>query len=125
MRYELPPPLPHAAHLRAPHQCAFPCEALDRLVTNHMLSTDEQRDLLRVLEPKLSGANAEWLQMYYRCKLDPEHGGQLVERLAEASEGTSEGTPTEPEGEMVAIHDNCDMLTAAAEYEYNHDRFRR
>ena len=37
-------------------------EALDRLVVNHMLSTDEQGSLLKELEPMLAAAGAEWLQ---------------------------------------------------------------
>ena len=37
-------------------------EALDRLVVNHMLSTDEQGSLLEELEPMLAAAGAEWLQ---------------------------------------------------------------
>ena len=37
-------------------------EALDRLVRNHMLSTEEQQQLLASLEPKLVELGAEWLQ---------------------------------------------------------------
>ena len=54
-------------------------EALDRLVNNHMLSTSEQRSLLNELEPKLRGADSEWLLVYYRCKLDSEQGKLLAD----------------------------------------------
>jgi anaphase-promoting complex subunit 6 len=53
-------------------------EALDRLVRNHMLSTDEQLQLLAELEPRLAELGAEWLQVYYRCKLDLKLGSTLA-----------------------------------------------
>ena len=116
-------------------------EAIDRLVGNHMLSAGAQKDLLLELEPKLASAGAEWLQVYYRCKLDPERGRELAERFHDASTtGTDGGVDgaedasadaeitseiTSAPSAMVELRDNGDILTAAAEFEYNHDRFRR
>lgn len=137
-------------------------EALDRLVNNHMLSTSEQRSLLNELEPKLRGADSEWLLVYYRCKLDSEQGKLLADvyshqqgdgvddensdwRSASASganesvsgsavcgvAGSSSGVSTGHNGRssmapaVMDLRDNCDMLTAAAEYEYAHDHFRK
>ena len=54
-------------------------EALDRLVTHHMLSTGEQQALLETLQPKLVAAEAEWLLLFYRCKLDASAGKELAE----------------------------------------------
>lgn len=129
-------------------------EALHRLVTNHMLSTGEQKELLLDLEGRLDTANAKWLQaslpkgsiafpflshpfihvvglvqVYYRCKLDPAQGkllAQAYERLeaAEKSAGEEVHVVDGLEGNF-NIKESCDMLTAAAEYEYNHDHFRR
>eukprot|EP00966_Prymnesium_polylepis_P113097 2615757-Prymnesium_polylepis.1 len=100
--------------------------ALDRLVANHMLSTSEQRELLCELERKLEGTDAEWLQLYYRCKLDPEQGRQLAETYERSGSELAEPPPAEAPSPAVGdINENCDMLTAAAEYEYNHDHFRR
>ena len=70
-------------------------------------------------------------QIYYRCKLDPEQGRQLAEAyersaVAEASEEPAEVAEVDAATERLGdIHESCDMLTAAAEYEYNHDHFRR
>jgi len=119
-----------------------------------MISTDEQRDLLSELEPKLHGAHAEWLLVYYKCKLEPEHGKLLAEAyarrpgsgdkgnegslLSTASGGADAPTPASALGEaeatisgsgaadgLIELSDNCDMMTAAAEYEYTHNHFRR
>ena len=117
-----------------------------------MLSTDEQRALLAELEPKLRGADADWLLLYYRCKLEPEQGKQLAEAYARQAEGgeeeaavggaggdggdacdggagaaggSSDGAAGSMSGAILELRDNCDMLTAAAEYEYAHDHFRK
>lgn len=133
-------------------------EALHRLVSNHMLSTGEQQQLLAELETKLKASNSEWLlvrrsraiapaveilanmwphldtrflQVYYRCKLDPEHGKQLAQVYETMYEAESTCTPPAAAdavgdiGGLGDIHESCDLLTAAAEYEYNHDQFRR
>ena len=54
-------------------------EALDRLVTHHMLSAGEQQALLETLQPKLGAAEAEWLLLFYRCKLDASAGKELAQ----------------------------------------------
>ena len=135
-------------------------EALDRLVSNHMLSTSEQRSVYAELEPKLQGADAEWLLVYYRCKLEPDQGKLLAEAYAQSDAtdeadaaagvggGVAAGTSADEDTRqsigslstggkdsagsgcrtatsIVHLKDNCDMLTAAAEYEYAHDHFRR
>ena len=123
-------------------------EALDRLVNNHMISTSEQRDLLAELEPRLQGAENEWLLLFYRCKLDSEYGKVLAEAY-EANDpnttpyGGSNGEEEEDEAVLTGatgdgdgdgdgdgrvvldLRDNSDMLTAAAEYAYGHDDFRK
>jgi anaphase-promoting complex subunit 6 len=122
-------------------------EALDRLVNNHMISTSEQRDLLAELEPRLQGAENEWLLLFYRCKLDSEYGKVLAEAYEANDPNTTPygGSNGEEEDEAVLtgatgdgdgdgdgegrvvldLRDNSDMLTAAAEYAYGHDDFRR
>ena len=119
-----------------------------------MLSMSEQRSLFAELEPKLQGADAEWLLLYYRCKLEPSQGKLLAEAYAQsdaaddpdassseaaaaaagggsdgaggrASVGSVGGADGGGGGtSLVHLKDNCDMLTAAAEYEYGHDHFR-
>ena len=59
-------PLAARCYTAALHADALCYEALDRLVHNHMISTSEQRELLAELEPKLQGADNEWLLLYYR-----------------------------------------------------------
>lgn len=150
-------PLAARCYTAALHADALCYEALDRLVNNHMLSTSEQRALLSELEPKLLGADASWLLLYYRCKLDPEQGKLLAEAYARQQpdgddEETGGGAVDEGSGEisdegggaggaagggsvrgtrgaaspaLVELRENCDMLTAAAEYEYAHDHFRK
>ena len=86
--YELQENWPLAARcyttaLKAEPFCA---EALDRLVSNHMLSAEEQEGLLRELEPQLRGPNAEWLRLYYRCKLGASEGRNLAAMYVAASE---------------------------------------
>ena len=70
-------PLAARCYTAALHADALCYEALDRLVSNHMISTAEQRALLETLEPKLQAASAEWLRVYYRCKLEPDEGRLL------------------------------------------------
>ncbi|KAL1529343.1 hypothetical protein AB1Y20_000297 [Prymnesium parvum] len=103
-------------------------EALHRLVANHMLSTGEQQELLAELEQKLVDADAEWLQVFYRCKLDPEQGRQLAEVCEEIEAHADEADGAEgavEDGALSQLNESCDMLTAAAEYSYNHDHYRR
>ena len=132
-------------------------EALHRLVTHHMLSTSEQQALLEALQPKLVAVEAEWLLLYYRCKLDPAAGKDIAEAWEESGGGGGAGAALrrgvaagggeveggaapmeapgggEGEGDAEAAFGggaatatlmvrNADMLVAAAEYEYSHDR---
>jgi anaphase-promoting complex subunit 6 len=146
-------PLAARCYTAALHADALCYEALDRLVDNHMMSASEQRELLEQITPKLQGEGAEWLLMLYGCRLEPEYGKQLADTYAKrAGEGDEaevggdeeetgggggggggggdgseggEGGPAAVAPAVLELRDNCDMLTAAAEYEYAHDHFRR
>ena len=66
-------------------------EALDRLVTNHMLSAGEQLALLAELKPALAVTGADWLSLYYSCKLDPDVGCSLAEMHRYGGSGEQAG----------------------------------
>ena len=90
---------------------------------------------LAELEPRLQGKDNEWVLLYYRCKLEPEQGKALAEAYGQDSEDEEYRDVEEIGGKgsestvgiaaALALRDNCDMLTAAAEYAYAHDHFRR
>lgn len=73
-------PLAARCYMAALHADALCYEALNRIVSNHMISTTEQRALLESLEPKLQAVDAEWLRVYYRCKLEPDEGRVLADK---------------------------------------------
>ena len=133
-------PLAARCYTAALHADALCYEALDRLVHNHMISTGEQRSLLAELEPRLQGADNEWLLLYYRCKLEPEQGklladaydahplpadGEEEEELETGHAGGALDGDAASSGVLVRLRNNCDMLTAAAEYAYSHEHFRK
>ena len=131
-------PVAARCYIAALHNDPLCFEALDRLVTNHMISVDEQRSLLRSLEASLTSRDAEWLLLYYRCKLEPSEGQALAEAYANvphalepagADDGDDDDDAAFDEGELpaavVELRGNCELMTAAAEYEYAHDNFRR
>ena len=143
--YELQENWPLAARcyttaLKAEPFCA---EALDRLVSNHMLSAEEQEGLLRELEPQLRGPNAEWLRLYYRCKLGASEGRNLAAMYVAASDaddgaagGAADGGAAGAAGSAApsaapaaaagaALHDDVELMSVAAEYEYEHGHFSR
>ena len=94
-------------------------------------------------------------QAYYRCKLDASLGATLAgmytddpETIGEAvgglsvretdaeegaadADGVADGAADDADGSggacgsLVAMRDNADMILAAAEYEYAHDKYRR
>ena len=161
-------PLAARCYTSALQSDALCYEALDRLVSNHMISMVEQRELLVELEPKLQEIGAEWLRIYYRCKLEPDEGRHIAAALGRTGDsrwddehgscgvGLHDSTPRstgvatdavvpsaqaigdvravtgaipetlsdETSRSMLELQDNCDMLTAAAEYEYTHEHFR-
>lgn len=106
-------PLAARCYIAALHADCMCYEALDRLVANHMISTSEQQALLEELDPYLLAANAEWLRVYYRCKLEPNEGRQIAEAYArndfnlsgedEATGGDSARDNGEEEVEMPGV----------------------
>jgi anaphase-promoting complex subunit 6 len=88
-------PLAARCYMAALHADALCYEALNRIVSNHMISTTEQRALLESLEPKLQAVDAEWLRVYYRCKLEPDEG-----RAADEPDEGAAADPALVEGEL-------------------------